>query len=391
MSNPPAPLEYPPQHPNHGQPYIVVHDHDVLSGRGVNIASHPGNERFRSLVNKRYDPNYCTSFSTIEKRALASEIVSHIKSLDPPGRFLKRGGRSTSSRGLQGPWEELSPGDCIRKASQALRDCNRSDRSGYAASIAVPEDVQQEAAERTESGLSLKDHAAVVAARSNLLLVSKKDSISAAASALAVAPVANAESSTQTFKGLPKRSNDDITADSAAVSYDELYHPESEWIKRLRTDAPVHGTGPEGPMAIPFDDGQGLEASVAARPRSDGHITPPAPANHKTAVPVTSTPMNHPYQLQQHDLHVGLVGRTDTLESVGNPPGMPPSPLYSGTANSGEAATAPYSPVVWNRRHLDDDEDEVDMGDWKPHPFEPDGDHHQPVDDFFNRPSFDPS
>jgi hypothetical protein len=381
--HPAAAPEYPPQHPNHGQPYYVVHDHDVLSGRGVNIASHPGNERFRSLVNKRYDANYCTSFSTSEKRALAVEIVSHIQSLDPPGRFLKRAGRSTSSRGLQGPWEELSRNDCIRKACQALRDCNRNDRSGYAASIAVPEDVQQEAAERSESGLSLKAHAAVVAAQSNLLLGAKEGTTSKPSSAAAIAAAAKAACAVHDRNSLSKRFNDDITADAdAAETYDDLYHNEAGWLKRQRTDDPVLGNRNEASMAISFDDGQGVENGASGRPRSDGHITPPAPAHHMTAVPVTNTPMMHPYQMHhQHDVGIGLMDRSDALGSVGNPPGVPASPSYSVTANSGGVANAPYSPVAWNQRHLDDDEDEVDMGDWKPHPYDPDGDHHQPVDD----------
>eukprot|EP00536_Pseudo-nitzschia_multiseries_P000520 jgi/Psemu1/300120/fgenesh1_kg.6_\ len=102
---------------------IVVNDHDVLSGRGVNIAQHPGNERFRSLINTMHNERYCSDFSTEEKKVLALDIINHIKSLDPPGRFLKREGVSQSSRGLEGPWEELTQKECLKKATQALRDC----------------------------------------------------------------------------------------------------------------------------------------------------------------------------------------------------------------------------------------------------------------------------
>ncbi len=125
-------------HPRPGRPLIIVHDHDVLSGRGVHIAQHPGNERFRALVTTRADNNYCTLYSLSEKRAVAEDIIRHIKALDPPGRFLRRDGRCHSSRGLNGPWEELSDREAVKKTCQALRECNRSDRTGYAAAEEPP-------------------------------------------------------------------------------------------------------------------------------------------------------------------------------------------------------------------------------------------------------------
>jgi hypothetical protein len=149
-----------------GRPAIVVHDHDVLSGRGVNIAQHPGNERFRALVQSRYDENYCQHYTVTEKRAVAEDIISHIRSLNPPGRFLKRSGRSSGSRGLSGPWEELSAREVVRKTCQALRDCNRSDRSGYAAAVAIPDDVRASAEHRQQLGLTNKQLAEHIAAAS---------------------------------------------------------------------------------------------------------------------------------------------------------------------------------------------------------------------------------
>ena len=90
---PPARREASPEPPR-PEPITEIGPHDVLNGRGVNIASLEGNLRFRALVKQRYDDSYCTGFTTNEKRALAEEIISHIKSLDPPGRFLRRIGRS---------------------------------------------------------------------------------------------------------------------------------------------------------------------------------------------------------------------------------------------------------------------------------------------------------
>lgn len=140
--------------------FLFAHRSSFLkTGRGVNMAQHPGNERFRALVNKRYDPNYCSQYSTNEKQAIAREIVKYIQSLDPPGRFLKRPGRSKNSRGLEGPWEELTEQGAIKRTCQALRDCNRQDRSGYAASVAVPQDVRQVEEMRLRTGLSNKEYA----------------------------------------------------------------------------------------------------------------------------------------------------------------------------------------------------------------------------------------
>eukprot|EP00804_Cyclotella_cryptica_P001753 CCRYP_009091-RA/>CCRYP_009091-RA protein AED:0.14 eAED:0.41 QI:0/0/0/1/0/0/2/181/615 len=147
--NPPAP--------------IIPTDNDVLCGRGVNIAAHPGNERFRTLITTRSDAAYCHTYSATEKRAVAEEIVRHINSLDPPGRFLKREGRGHVTRGLNGPWEELSHKEAVKKACQALRDCNRPDRETYALGVAAPEDVQIIAEERARSGISGKEYAAKAA------------------------------------------------------------------------------------------------------------------------------------------------------------------------------------------------------------------------------------
>jgi hypothetical protein len=164
--SPAAQETYPWGHPLHGKPYIRVTDHDVLAGRGVNIAQHAGNERFRALVNSRRDINYCHAYTTAEKRAVAEEIVAHIKSLNPPGRFLRLSGRSgRSSRGLEGPWEELSKEEEIKKACQALRDCNRQDRTGYAAAVAVPEDVHYSEHLRLQSGMTNKQYAELAAAQ----------------------------------------------------------------------------------------------------------------------------------------------------------------------------------------------------------------------------------
>lgn len=168
------------------QPLIRITDHDVLSGRGVNIAQHAGNERFRALICARHDANYCHAYTTAEKRAVAEQIVSHIESLDPPGRFLRRAGRvNRTMRGLEGPWEELTRDEAIKKACQALRDCNRQDRTGYAATVFVPEDVSFSEQMRSKSGLTNKQLAEMAAAQAKLNSDSKEQKLAAAPPALA--------------------------------------------------------------------------------------------------------------------------------------------------------------------------------------------------------------
>lgn len=118
-----------------------VHDHDVLSGRGAFVNGHIGNQRLRGLAIERKIQFDKGNYS--EKRALATEIVGIIRSLDPPGRFLKRvtGGNVVPTkaaddtwvlppRKLDGSWEELSDDKAIHKACQVMRDINRPDRAG---------------------------------------------------------------------------------------------------------------------------------------------------------------------------------------------------------------------------------------------------------------------
>lgn len=153
------------QVPQHLLPELItVNDHDVLSGRGVNIAHHSGNQRFRALITTYHDESYCTSYSASEKRAVATEIITHIQDLNPPGRFLKRLGKGQVSRGLAGPWQLLSEKEACKKTCQALRDCNRADRSGYADGVSRPPDVVVMAKQVSETGLTTKERATFAAA-----------------------------------------------------------------------------------------------------------------------------------------------------------------------------------------------------------------------------------
>lgn len=129
---------------------IFVHDNDVLSGRGINISDHPGNQRFRVLIANQTDTSSFTSCPTVGKRTVANEIVKQVKRWNPPGRFLKREGKKQVRRGLVGPWIELSGEEVIKKICQALHDCNRLDRHGYANGVKIVNGAKQLTSESNE-------------------------------------------------------------------------------------------------------------------------------------------------------------------------------------------------------------------------------------------------
>lgn len=92
----------------------IPHDNDVLCGRGGSINSHPGNERFRELVEKRKRV-YLTARFKREKRLIASSIVTEIRGLEPSGRFLSKDAKT-------GKWKDIGDEKARDKTSQALRE-----------------------------------------------------------------------------------------------------------------------------------------------------------------------------------------------------------------------------------------------------------------------------
>lgn len=341
MSRPSPYPSYPHHHPHHGRPFIVVHNNDVLSGRGVNIAQHPGNERFRALVNTRYDASYCTSFTTSEKRALAEEIVRHIRSLDPPGRFLKRSGRSQSSRGLNGPWEELSERECVKKALQALRDCNRPDRSGYAAQVSVPTDVKQSAEERTKSGMSLKEHAAAAVAKCN------PSNLPPTAQHPQQPPLdINASILDHKFDGngtdagmylSRKRSGEEISDAESSDRLSPSIENAAEWLKKQRGEDPL----PIDHQATPV-----YSSSNEIGEPIDIHSTP---TPHVAPVPVSTTPVStHNYAQTGHcALDSSLVPQNNTSPHIHSPSHYHHHHQeHQEAATEAASVTAPYSPVA---------------------------------------------
>jgi len=93
---------------------LQPNDNDVLSGRGGNINAHPGNEQFRNIVEKRKRV-YLTARFKREKRIIIDDIVSEIRQLDPPGRFLARDPDD-------GFWYDVGDEKARDKTGQALRE-----------------------------------------------------------------------------------------------------------------------------------------------------------------------------------------------------------------------------------------------------------------------------
>mmetsp|Transcript_43870 Transcript_43870/g.92281 ORF Transcript_43870/g.92281 Transcript_43870/m.92281 type:complete len:1556 (+) Transcript_43870:78-4745(+) len=69
----------------------IPNRNDVLFGRGPIINAHPGNQRYRSLVDS-YKQKFVQAQKRKEKRMIAHNIIHQINSLQPSGRFLMEGG-----------------------------------------------------------------------------------------------------------------------------------------------------------------------------------------------------------------------------------------------------------------------------------------------------------
>jgi len=94
-------------HPRGIGPVHVPNLNDVLSGRGER--NNPGNVQFRALV-AQHKEGYRSKKN--QKSRIAAQIVYRIRSLTPPGRFLKED--------ADGLWFDIGDAEAIRKVQQAL-------------------------------------------------------------------------------------------------------------------------------------------------------------------------------------------------------------------------------------------------------------------------------
>ncbi len=91
---------------------------DVLLGRGSGISRHPGNIRFRLLV-KLYKEEY-TKTVRIEKMNVAEKIVSELRTMQPPGRFLEQHGSAKAKASIK--YICVHEKVAVEKTAQALRE-----------------------------------------------------------------------------------------------------------------------------------------------------------------------------------------------------------------------------------------------------------------------------
>jgi hypothetical protein len=132
----------------------VPNENDVLCGRGGSINSHNGNEQFRTFVEKRRRV-YLTARFKREKRLIASSIVSEIRGMDPPGRFLARKGNKDS-----GYWYDIGDEKARDKTSQALRENAPSIRAEIETEI---NKQREEMRRQEESSMKQAHHLAAAA------------------------------------------------------------------------------------------------------------------------------------------------------------------------------------------------------------------------------------
>ncbi|KAL9180597.1 hypothetical protein ACHAXT_011050 [Thalassiosira profunda] len=97
------------------------HNHDVLMGGVAESKEHPGNIFYRKLVDTHKE----------ERAGAAQTVVSIIRSLTPPGRFLKK------DTGEGGSWVELSEEQAISNLKNALYDAGKR-RAGSGKSPSSP-------------------------------------------------------------------------------------------------------------------------------------------------------------------------------------------------------------------------------------------------------------
>jgi len=89
------------------------HENDVMYGRGGGTNHHPGNKRYRAMVESR-KVKYVNS-KRLDKPLVALEIIREWRAQLPPGRFLKHNDKT-------GNWDDVGDKKAREKTSQALRE-----------------------------------------------------------------------------------------------------------------------------------------------------------------------------------------------------------------------------------------------------------------------------
>ena len=89
------------------------HENDVMYGRGGGTNHHPGNKRYRKIV-EDHKVKYVNS-RRLQKPLVALDIIRQWRAQSPPGRFLKYDEKA-------GLWNDVGDKKAREKTSQALRE-----------------------------------------------------------------------------------------------------------------------------------------------------------------------------------------------------------------------------------------------------------------------------
>ena len=92
---------------------IIPHENDILLGRGGKNNRHIGNDKLRTLA-RTYVEAYTRSTKK-GKSNISWDLVKAVRSMKPPGRFLKRDS-------VSGTWQDIGDDAAREKTSQAMRD-----------------------------------------------------------------------------------------------------------------------------------------------------------------------------------------------------------------------------------------------------------------------------
>ena len=93
-------------------PDFIPGPYDVICARGKAASSHPGNVRFRQII-QDFKPRYCKAPTKLEKSLLVSDVVEAVRGCSPDGGFVKKFGNQ---------WCEVGDSVAREKIGQCLRD-----------------------------------------------------------------------------------------------------------------------------------------------------------------------------------------------------------------------------------------------------------------------------
>lgn len=139
-------------------PIADPNENDVLCGRGGRINSHAGNVQFRDIIHSKKKEYLAPSTKKLEKAHIAAGIVNDIRTMDPPGRFLKE------DRGT-GLWFDIGDAKAIKKTGQALREDAPDIRPNIEGEGSPADDKKTDAAKSKADTVSSKANSPTISPR----------------------------------------------------------------------------------------------------------------------------------------------------------------------------------------------------------------------------------